>query len=54
MLTIYGARIVHNETIFTVFPMGEDADEMPQDFDNYADALQYAEENFADYRIETA
>ena len=32
--------------IYTVFPIGDFASEMPQDFESYDDALAYGIENF--------
>lgn len=37
--------------IYTVFP--KDADEMPQDFETYQEALEYAEELKKDFGIDS-
>lgn len=37
--------------IYTVFFTGKDSNEMPQDFETYKEAVQYAEEKGEEYVI---
>ena len=39
--------------IYTVFSCGVDEDELPQDFATLEEALEYAQENFTDFEIES-
>lgn len=39
--------------IYTVFPCGVDENELPQDFGTLAEALEYAQDNFTDFEIES-
>lgn len=39
--------------IWTVFPIGKNESEMPQDFSSYELAEEYASDNFEEYIIES-